>query len=97
MTEELDQVQTTAAIVDQSILGVMTLEFQQVMLSNFNLTWLQQGLLDLYIIPTLDPDRLDNFNQSDLDFTWEPTSFDGSKMIIEMTFMKHSSISPLAE
>ena len=89
----------TAKIVSVDQFGQLTVEFNHEMLtSGFNLTELNEEVLDLYVKPAKDYHLEDfNFNLSQLNLTWQADSYGGKTLKLNISFFDPISISPLPE
>ena len=84
----------SAKLTKVSALGLVTVEFSTDMVNDFNLTWLNETVLDLYIEPAMNRSLNENFNLTTVNFTWNVVSFEENKLCIQLEFFKPAFISP---
>jgi hypothetical protein len=70
----------SAKVTKVSALGLVTVEFSTDMVNDFNLTWLNETVLDLYIEPAMNRSLNENFNLTTVNFTWNVVSFEKNKL-----------------
>ena len=78
-------------------MGLMEIEFNQVMHTNFSLSLLNSSNIDIWVAPA-DNWHLDseNYMLGDLNLTWNVTNFNSTKMHVQLSFNKPAEISPNA-
>lgn len=77
-----------------SIYGEMEIRFNATMFHDFNLTWLNETFVDIYMIP----DQLDSVdNISNWNLTWNVTSYEDNILKIQLNFTNSSAISQFIE
>jgi hypothetical protein len=52
------------------------------MVTDFNLTWINETVLDLYIEPAVNRSKNADFNLTTVNFTWVVVSFEKNKLEI---------------
>ena len=93
MAEEIKYAQ--AQIDSISTVGILSVTFNYDMLTNFNLSQLNSSIIDIYMVPANQRHLEEqNFNMSQLNFTWEVESFEIRTMVIKLNFSCSMCISP---
>ena len=87
----------SAKITKVSSVGLVTVEYSTDMVTDFNLTWINETVLDLYIDPANNRSNNADFNMTTVNFTWEVVSFEKNKLVIQLEFFKPAFISPEVE
>ena len=68
----------TAYIHDIDIYGLMEIRFNATMFTDFNISELDIGLLDIYLEPSYE--LPDGFNMSSINFTWNATIYNNTNL-----------------
>ena len=66
----------SAKIIEVSSVGLVTVEYSTDMVTDFNLTWINETVLDLYIDPANNRSNNADFNLTTVNFTWVVVSFE---------------------
>ena len=78
-TETLEEKQNLSAkIVSVSSLGLVEIEFNASMFTSLNFSLINETSIDVYILPALDRDQVNNFDPNSIALTWQVVSFKGA-------------------
>jgi len=75
--------------------GILEIEFSNLMFTEFNHTWLNSSIIEIYLAPANDR-HLDNifFNMTKLSFNWKVVDFIEKLLTIQINWECASCISP---
>ena len=100
-TQQWTSGQNLSARIDFiSFFGLVDIKFNAStdIVSGFNYTWFNSSFVDCYIEPANNRHKFsDNFNLTDLNFTWEPVDYQSGKLQIQLYFYNYSAISLLPD
>ena len=90
-----DNKNVSARVASISSLGEVVIEFNATMDDSVNLTMLNSSVLDLYIVPALSREGEEDFNLSQVNFTWVVTKFESPELELKLNFSYPLFVSPL--
>ena len=86
--------QFTAKIVNVSMIGLVTIQFNTPIREIYNWTHINSSIVDMYIDPSRNREFEENFNASQLNFTWQVERILKDYMFIQLNFTNPYEISP---
>ena len=80
-----------AKILKLSSRGILKVKFNTTMVPVHNMTWIDENVLRIEVIP--EPSNIDRLNVSKLNLAWEALSFDNTTLTIRIMFDYPSYVS----